>query len=107
MVIKDPAMGKYVIDWDYNGGKVFELTAEGKLIHNKGERSRDVNGLLNDVVQRLIGDLEGDHTIEEFNDKCQEIVEKMRNAQGAKALAAAAPKAPVKVPGNSQMQAIS
>ncbi len=46
-------------------------------------------------------------TIEQFNDKCQEIVEGMRNAQGAKALAGAKPSNPVKAPGTAQMQAIS
>lgn len=71
MVIKDPAFGRFRIQWGYNGGTVLEDGPHGKVITHV--TNQPLGQCLGDITRRLIAQIEGDVTLLEFKEKTESI----------------------------------
>ena len=71
MVIRDPAFGRYRIEWNYNGGTVLEDGPHGKTITRLTNQA--LGACLGEITRRLIAEIEGDVTLLEFKEKTQAI----------------------------------
>lgn len=71
MIIKDPAFGRYRIEWDYHGGSVREEGPHGKTITHLDKQP--LGACLGEITRRLIAEIQGDVTLAEFKAKTQAI----------------------------------
>lgn len=83
MIIKDPLLGDYVVDWNVHGYQLQKQQPNGTF---KSETPRDPSWekIISEVVKRQIAEKDGEMTIAQFHDHVESVVAKFKTPEAAK-----------------------